>query len=71
MSLVQRGQVTETVSILYPTGEREYWSTDRVFVPGDVIKRNRRSWIVARIDSGSGRNSTVVVMPEFREVESP
>jgi hypothetical protein len=61
MSLVQRAPVSETVSILYPNGEREFWLTDRIFAPGDVFKRKKRSWVVVRNDRR--RNNTVVVMP--------
>ena len=64
MSLVRKRQTAGTLSILYPNGEREFWLTNRIFAPGDVLKRNRRSWVVVRIDDG-GRldGSTVVVMP--------
>jgi hypothetical protein len=64
MSLARSGQGSETLTILYPDGEREFWLTNRTFAPGDVLERNRRSWIVVRIDDGFGRKeSTVVVMP--------
>jgi hypothetical protein len=64
MSLARSGQGSETLTILYPDGEREFWLTNRTFAPGDVLERKRRSWIVVRIDDGFGRKeSTVVVMP--------
>jgi hypothetical protein len=66
MSVARSGQGSGTLTILYPDGEREFWLTNRTFAPGDVFDRNRRSWIVVRIDQGVGRNhsSTVVVMPK-------
>jgi hypothetical protein len=65
MSLARSGQGSETLTILYPDGEREFWLTNRTFAPGDVLERNRRSWIVVRIDDGIGGHhaSTIVVMP--------
>ena len=66
MSLARRGQGSETVTILYPDGEREFRLTNQTFAPGDVLERKRRSWVVVRIDDGTGRNHsrTVVVMPK-------
>jgi hypothetical protein len=65
MSVARSGQVSETLTILYPDGGREFGLTNRTFAPGDVLVRNSRSWIVVRIDDGIGRDhsSTVVVMP--------
>jgi hypothetical protein len=64
MSLARSGQGSETLTILYPDGEREFWLTNRTFAPGDVLERNMRSWVVVRIDDGVGRKeSTVIVMP--------
>lgn len=58
------GQGSETLTNLYPDGERESSSTNRAFAPGDGLERNRRSGVVVRIDDGSGRKeSTVIVMP--------
>jgi hypothetical protein len=66
VTLARRGQGSEALTILYPDGEREFWLTHRNFAPGDVLKRNRSSWVVVRIDDGVGPNhsSTVVVMPK-------
>jgi hypothetical protein len=66
VTLARRGQGSEALTILYPDGEREFCLTNRTFAPGDVLERNRRSWIVVRIDDGVGRDhsSTVVFMPK-------
>jgi hypothetical protein len=69
MSLARSGQVGVALSILYPDGGREVWLTQRTFAPGDVLERNRRSWVVVRIDEGIGGNAgrTVVLMPQLQE----
>jgi hypothetical protein len=69
MSLARSEQGNQALSILYPDGERELWLTQRTFAPGDVLERNRRSWVVVRIDEGIGRNAgrTVVLMPQLPE----
>ena len=64
MSLARSGQGSETLTILYPDDEREFWLTNRTFAPGDVQERNSGSWVVVPIDDGFGRKeSTVKVMP--------
>ena len=70
MSVARSGQGTETLTILYPDGEREFWFTDRIYTPGDVVVRDDRRWVVVRIDGGASRaeNSTLVVMPEMPAV---
>ena len=63
MSLVERGEATETWSILYPNGQRELSLRERTFAVGDVLRRDNRTWIVVRVDDREGRAGTVVVMP--------
>ena len=64
MSIARSGQGSDTLTILYPDGQREFWWTDRTFAPGDVLRRSGTPWIVVRIDEGIGRKeSTIIVMP--------
>jgi hypothetical protein len=69
MSLARSREGSQALSILYPDGTRELWLTQRTFAPGEVLERNRRSWVVVRIDEDLGRNAgrTVVLMPELQE----
>ena len=52
-----------TLTITYPDGHREYWFTDQVFVPGDLVQRDAGSWIVLSVGvpNEAGKHTTVVV----------
>jgi hypothetical protein len=62
-----------TLTILYPDGHREYWFTDQVFEPGDLLERAAGSWIVESVGdvSQGGKHPTVVVRPGGRTGTSP
>ncbi len=52
-----------TLTILYPDGRREFWLTNQVFEPGDLLDRNSGSWVVISVDelNDAGKHTTVVV----------
>ena len=52
-----------TLTILYPDGHREYWQTDLVFAPGDLLQRGTGSWYVVSVGEPNkmGKHTTVVV----------
>ena len=59
------------LTIRYPDGHREFWFTDQVFVPGDLLDRDAGSWIVKSVGMPNewGKHTTVVVRPEGSEWE--
>ena len=52
-----------TLTILYPDGHREFWFTDQVFEPGDLLERAMGSWIVETVGESNeaGKHTTVAV----------
>ena len=62
-----------TLTILYPDGHREFWFTDQVFEPGDLLERNSGSWFVVSVSgpNGAGKHTTVVVRPGGRTAKLP
>jgi hypothetical protein len=76
-------EVPRTLTIHYPDGQREYWFTDRVFQPGDLLKRATGSWVVESVGDPNdmGKHTTIFVQPGRRsnrlgssassQVESP
>ncbi len=61
------------LTIRYPDGHREYWFTDQVFVPGDLLERDAGSWIVVRVGvpNETGKHTTVVVRRGGRSGKGP
>ena len=59
-----------TLTIKYPDGQREFWLTDQVFVPGDLLERGDGSWFVVSVDdpNQAGKHTTVLVRPGGRTV---
>ena len=57
-----------TLTITYPDDHREFWFTDQVFVPGDLLERDSGSWFVVSVDAPNqaGKHTTVVVRPGGR-----
>jgi hypothetical protein len=55
--------VPRTLTIVYPDGHREYWFTDQIFEPGDLLERWAASWLVESVDELNevGKHTTVVV----------
>ena len=62
-----------TLTITYPDGRREYWLTDQVFEPGDLLERAAGSWIVVSVDghNEAGKHTSVVVRAGGRTTKSP
>ena len=62
-----------TLSIHYPDGHREFWFTDQVFEPGDLVQRWVGSWIVESVGelNEAGKHTTMVVRPGGRPGTSP
>ncbi len=62
-----------TLTILYPDGHREFWFTDMVFEPGDLLQRWAGSWIVESVGelNEAGKHTTVVVRPGGRTRTRP
>ena len=62
-----------TLTILYPDGHREYWFTDQVFEPGDLLERNSGSWFVVSVDgpNEARKHTAVVVRPGGRTAKAP
>ena len=56
------------LAIGYPDGHREYWFTDQVFEPGDLLDRMAASWVVVSVGDHNdvGKHTTVVVRPGGR-----
>jgi len=56
-------ELPRNLTILYPDGHREFWFTDLVFEPGDLLDRAAASWIVVRVGdpNAEGKHTTVVV----------
>ena len=52
-----------TLTIFYPDGHKEYWFTDLLLQPGDLLDRPRGSWIVESVSdlNEAGKYTTVVV----------
>ena len=52
-----------TLTISYPDGRREYWFTDQVFEPGDLLERDAGSWIVVSVGvpNEAGKHTSTVV----------
>jgi len=55
--------VPRSLTIVCPDGHGEYWYTDLVFEPGDLLDRAAASWIVVRVDgqNSARKHMTVVV----------
>ena len=62
-----------TLTILYPDGHREFWFTDQVFEPGDLLERCGGSWVVVSVGEPNevGKHTTVVVRPGGRTGTTP
>ena len=62
-----------TLTILYPDGHREFWFTDQVFEPGDLLERAAGFWIVVSVDglNDAGKHTSVAVRPGGRTGTSP
>ena len=59
-----------TMTIFYPDGRREYWFTDQVFEPGDLLQRDAGSWFVVSVGKlVAGKHATVVVRPGGRTAQ--
>jgi hypothetical protein len=65
--------VPRNLTITYPDGHREYWFTDQVFAPGDLLERDVGSWVVVGVGepNEAGKHTTVVVRPGGRTGTSP
>jgi hypothetical protein len=65
--------VPRTLTISYPDDHREFWFTDQVFVPGDLLERDAGSWIVVSVGevNEAGKHTTVVVRPGGRTGRGP
>ena len=52
-----------TLTIIYPDGHREYWYTNQVFEPGDLLERWAASWVVVSVGDSTemAKHTTVVV----------
>ncbi len=61
-------ELPRTLTIRYPDGHREYWFTNQVFEPGDLLQRYDGSWIVMSAGelNAAGKHTTVVVRPGGR-----
>ena len=61
-----------TLTITYPDGRREYWLTDQVFEPGDLLERAAGSWVVVSVDgpNEAGKHTSVVVRPGGRTTKN-
>jgi len=55
--------VPRTLTIIYPDSHREYWFTDQVYEPGDLLERAAGSWVVVSVGDLNevGKHTTVVV----------
>ena len=51
------------LTIFFPDGRREFWFTDQVFEPGDLLNRWAASWVVESVgeSNNAGKHTTVVV----------
>ena len=61
------------LTISYPDEHREYWFTDQVFEPGDLLDRDAGSWIVVRVGvpNEAGKHTTAVVRAGVRTGTGP
>ena len=61
------------LAIRYPDGHREYWFTDQVFVPGDLLDRAAGSWVVVSVGvpNEAGKHTTIDVRPGGRSGTGP
>ena len=57
-----------TLTITYPDGHREFWSTNLVFEIGDLLERAAGSWVVMSVGelNDAGKHTTVIVRPGGR-----
>jgi hypothetical protein len=62
-----------TITTFYPDSRREYWFSDQVFEPGDLLQRDAGSWFVESVGGSNedGKHTTVVVRPGGRTAKSP
>ena len=60
-----------TLTIEYPDGHREFWLTDQVYEPGDLLQRDAGSWFVVSVNglNTAGKHTNVVVRPGGRTRE--
>jgi hypothetical protein len=57
---------TRTVAVRLPSGESEYWLTDRVFNQGDTYTRHGKKWEIAEV-MPPGRNGHHYVVVRLTE----
>jgi hypothetical protein len=65
--------VPRNLTINYPDGHREYWFTDQVFEPDDLVERYDGSWIVVSVGepNEAGKHTTVLVRAGGRTGSKP
>ena len=67
---VQERLSLRTIVVRYPDGDKQYWLTEEIFSPGDELRRNGHTWLVADVLGPRRSGGYPTVKLRARDVES-